>query len=258
MTTAQWQAWELANTPTVGSTGGSSAHATMRYYHHKAVGKMTTAQWQAWQLAHSAGGTSAASTAFVAPSQTVAAQARMAELANTLQTAQNSGNVAAQQKALNAELKLEKLWLSEDKKRLAQLNSTLKNRSLSSKSRAQLQQNRLTILQEIGNVAGSIGSAMSSLSSLTGAGSTGSFDLAPTGAAIQMPTLYDVRSAIGARRGGRAAGLHKGITAPSHHTSHNTIKLYISKDVDMKKFADAFADVTGAQLTGELQAAGLI
>jgi TP901 family phage tail tape measure protein len=135
---------------------------------------------------------------FTPPSQTVSAQIETALLANQLQLAQNAGNIAGQQRALKAEVKLERSLLRADQKRLEHVNNTLRTSHLSSAKRGRLLQDRLTMLQEIGAVEGNIGSAMSSLANLTGSvAGAGTFDLAPAGGLAKLPTLYDVRRAIG-------------------------------------------------------------
>lgn len=180
----------------------------------------------------------------------------MAELQNAEQVAQNAQNTAGQQKALNAELKLEKLWLREDKQRLAHITGILHSRGLSAARRSQLQQNRLAILQEIGNVAGQVGSTMSSLSSLTGAGSTGAFDLAPGGGQIPMPTVYDVRRSIAMTDHGRSQRV-----AHEHHHRHHHAAPNIYVDVkraeDVPKVADAIDRATGSTLHARLRSAGM-
>jgi TP901 family phage tail tape measure protein len=212
------------------------------------------------------------------PSQAVGAQIKMAQLANQLQVAQNAANIPGQQTALNAEVKLEKLLISADQKRLMQVNNTLKNSHLSSVKRAQALQNRLTLLQEIGNMESSLGSAMSSLTSLTGTGtsaSTSQFDLTPGGAAVNLPTAFDVARALGGRSGLAAARhgaeqhrpLHGAPVGPSHvvnvnPTFHitaavnaNDTKAIVDKAVD--KMTDDIERGVKGHLRAQRRSAGL-
>ncbi|HXO84597.1 MAG TPA: hypothetical protein VN803_03630, partial [Gemmatimonadales bacterium] len=128
------------------------------------------------------------------PSQSLAAQTQMAELANQLTSAQNAGSTVGQQNALNAEIKLERSWLTADQKTLAQINKAIADRHLSRAKHVQLLTDKLAVLQEIGTVQGKIGSDTSTLAGL--GGNSGSFNLAPGGAAIKLPTVYDVRSRL--------------------------------------------------------------
>jgi hypothetical protein len=202
------------------------------------------------------------------PSQAVGAQIKMAQLANQLQVAQNSNNTAGQQVALNAQVKLERALLAMDQKRLAGVNKLLKISGLSTVRRTQLLQNRLTMLQEIGNVESGIGSALSSLTSLTGSGSAGSFDLAPGGSAIKVPTLFDVRRAIGRVQMGRipmparAGGLQGHPVGSSHVVSVNPT-FHITAAVNatdtkaiVEKAVAKMADDIDRGVTGHLKSHG--
>lgn len=178
------------------------------------------------------------------PSQSVAAQVRDATLSNALQAAQNAGDTGRQQRILDQQLKFERALLGQDNRRLASINRELL-RHLSAFQHAKVESNKLALLQDIGSIQGNIGSTMSAQSSLgSGGSSSGTFDLAPTGASVRLPTLYDIRRLIAAN----VPPIH--VTVPIHVAPHHSEKDIVEK-------AHEGLDKARPRLRAQLRAAGL-
>ncbi len=126
--------------------------------------------------------------------------------------------------------------------------------------RAKLLEAKLTILQDVGSIQGSIGSTMSALTNLTSGSSSSAFDLMP-GSGIKVPTTYDVLHGISAANGvplGARTGLRKGQSGHFMHIeSSPTINVYVQHEGDVPKVADAIDRVTGSQLHAKLRLAGM-
>ena len=183
------------------------------------------------------------------PSQSGLQQIRMTEIQNRLTGAQTAGNVGGQKSALDAEKKLDKEWLAMDKKKLRAINKQLKKRGLPKQERRGLIQDKLAVLQEIGNIEADLGTVASSLASLDDSSTTDTsgFDLAPTGGSVVNPTAYDVRSQIPGPKG----GVHH------HHHHHGNVTVNVNKGGDEKKVYDALDRVTGGSLHARVRRAGL-
>jgi hypothetical protein len=109
-------------------------------------------------------------------------------------------------------------------------------------------EDKLTVLQDLGQLRNDIGSAMSQLQSATSA-SAGTFDLAPAGASVTAPTIYDVRRSARAERG--KLGEHH------HHHSTNTFHIKVEHEKDVAKVADAIDRALGSGVHAKLRAAGM-
>jgi hypothetical protein len=181
-------------------------------------------------------------------SQTAGFQIAMQKIQNELQTAQNANNLAGQQHALGREIKLDRRAIGLDDRKLAQIAKQLRG-SLTRAKRAQLMEDKLTVLQDLGQLRNDIGSAMSQLQSATSA-SAGTFDLAPAGASVTAPTIYDVR---------RSARAERGKLGEHHHHHHGDV--HIKVDIHDRKDVDHFADVLDRTLNSgvhaKLRAAGM-
>lgn len=125
------------------------------------------------------------------PTQGVHAQITSTTEGNALTEAQNSGDTAAQQKALQAILKSDRTWLAQDKAKLAKVNRMLSKRGLTAKQRGALLADKLSLLQDIGTVEGTIGSNTSTLDGLTGSGSSSSADAALISAMQSLQASMD-------------------------------------------------------------------
>jgi TP901 family phage tail tape measure protein len=212
------------------------------------------------------------------PSQSTTGQIRMAQLQNALQVAQNTNSTGGQKKALTGEVALERAWLAEDKKRLAQINRALDGHP-SRTQRSTLSQDKLAMLQEIGAIEGNIGSASSSLLNIATGGSSGTgtsastsqFDLAPAGGGVKLPTAYDVsrvdrppahqglygQPAGPARVVASGAGAAHSGGAPAHVVNNTPITVYVAHEGDVPKVADAIDRATGSRLHARLRSTGL-
>jgi hypothetical protein len=192
------------------------------------------------------------------PSQTAGFQIEMQQIANALQQAQNANNVGAQQSLLGRQMRLDRRAIGLDQAKVRRIVQQLRG-AISRARRSALLQDKLQLLQDIGTLRNDIGSAMSQLQSVASGGGSGTFDLAPGGAAIKAPTPYDVRhsmlpgrmAAIHARRPGRNEVHHH------HHHGHTTVKVDVHNAADAGKVYDAIDRALGSQVHARMRSAGI-
>ncbi len=184
----------------------------------------------------------------------------MQQITNALQAAQNSQNVGAQDTLLHREIKLDNKAIGWDQAKMRAITRQLAG-TISEARRSQLMQDRLKLLQDMGTLRNDIGSAMSQLQNLAGGSSTtGAFDLAPGGANITAPTVYDVRHSLQAGRMAAIHARHPGRQQVHHHgnttvTNHYVFQIHKAAAVD--ETFDKIDRYTGSGLHARMRATGM-